>query len=68
MKNVFLRAIVAAVCIAALGVSMTSCGIFLDDEDNFVGLENVLDFMYGEDNAGAGGFENGGFSDGFGME
>lgn len=65
MKNVFLRAIVAAICVAALGVSMTSCGIFFDDEDNFIGLDKILG---NDDSYSSSGFGNSGFSDGFGME
>ena len=49
MKTRFLKLGVAAVCTAVIAVSLTSCGIFFDEENNFVGLNNILELIYGDD-------------------
>ena len=48
MKARLLKMGAVAICIVFMAVSMTSCGIFFDDENNFVGLNNIFEFIYGE--------------------
>ena len=52
MKERLLKLCAVAMCILLMAVSMTSCGIFFDDENNFVGLSNILELIYGEEDDG----------------
>ena len=52
MKERLLKLCAVAMCILLMAVSMTSCGIFFDDENNFVGLGNILELIYGEEDDG----------------
>ena len=48
MKKRFIKLFAVGLSIAVLGGLMTSCGVFFDEENNFVGLNNVIEFIYGE--------------------
>lgn len=48
MKRRLVKLSAIALCLAMLGSFMTSCGIFFDEENNFVGLNNIIEFIYGE--------------------
>ena len=52
MKERVFKLCAVAMCILLMAVSMTSCGIFFDDENNFVGLSNILELIYGEEDDG----------------
>ena len=48
MKKRIIKLSVIALCVAILGSAMTSCRIFFDEENNFVGLNNIIMAIYGE--------------------
>ena len=48
MKRKLVKLSVIAICLAMLGSFMTSCGVFFDEENNFVGLHNIITAIYGE--------------------
>lgn len=48
MKRIAVKICAISVCLAVLCTAMTSCGIFFDDENNFVGLHNIIAAVCGE--------------------
>ena len=48
MKRYFLKLLAAALCLVVLCSSLSSCGLFFDEGYNFVGLDKILSWIYGE--------------------
>ena len=65
MKGIIVKLIGAAICLVMLCASMTSCGIFFDEENNFVGFNNIIEFIFEEENVYGGNGGGSGFDDGF---
>lgn len=49
MKARLLKLSAVVLCVILASMSLTSCGVFLDEENNFVGLNNIIELIYGDE-------------------
>lgn len=48
MKNNYLKLLTAVLCLVMICSSLSSCGVFFDEENNFVGFDKIITRIYGE--------------------